>query len=103
VRDRVERVDALEETQLAAIDVAQSRHCALIEQSVADGHLCEARRAQRSDPGVDIEIGLGRIAAEVAERGVNGHGPCLEQLDRGRVEARNEPFVCLEQRGDAAL
>jgi hypothetical protein len=57
-------VDALEEAELAAIDVAKTGHGRLIEQRIADRRV--ASRAQQPKRGLDVEVISGDIWSKAA-------------------------------------
>jgi hypothetical protein len=80
-------MDSLEETQLAAIDVAQAGRCPLVDQPGAEGGCAEARLAQAAQRLLDIEAGSQQLGPQARELRMDGQRPGVEQLYRRRIEA----------------
>jgi hypothetical protein len=85
--DGRERIDVLDETDLASIHVANSCCNALIQQRIADRYVGERWIAQPSHGVVGAKLVPKKILAQPTERWMQTKRARLDQLHGGRVEA----------------
>ncbi len=105
VRHTGERIERLEEAELAAVDVAQAGHGALIEEGVADGDAGQPGVAEARDGFVDVEVVGEQVRPEPRQARMDRQRSRLDELDGGGVEAdadRARHFDDGDRPGDGA-
>jgi hypothetical protein len=96
--DRCERVDALDEAHLAAIDIAEPGLRGLVEQRLADRHRPAARCSKPPHRFPEIRLAGEEVRAESGQRRVERDGTRVEQLYGRGVEAHRDRAGHLDHR-----
>ena len=88
--DLLERVDRLDEQDLALVDVADAGDRPLVEDRLADLGLGARLVLEAADRLRQVEVVVEQVRPEHRDRRVDDLGPALEQLDHRGVEAHRD-------------
>jgi hypothetical protein len=94
---RRKRIDALEEADLAAVDVPEARLRSLIQQGFAHGEPGSGGMAEALEGLIEVGSVSRQVRAQAGQPGVQGERARVDQLHGGRIEASRDRLLRRDQ------